>query len=93
MLHREMAGFFFCLLLVACQENMPSPPASNSEPNRLQAGHSTTAERVLVQALCEAETSGQDHDLAAALHDVGARYRIQRNWAAAEPYFWRVLQV
>ncbi len=93
-LHRGMAGFFFCLLLVACQENVPSPPAATSEHNRLQADDYATAELVLLQKLREAEARGQsDSDLAATLHDVGELYRVHGHLAEAEPYFWRALPV
>ena len=93
-LHKTIAGIFFLLFLVACEENVPSPPASTSEHNPLRAGDDAEEELVLLEALREAEAGGQsDSALAAALHDVGELYRVQGNLAAAEPYFWRALPV
>ena len=87
-----MVGVFLCLLLTAwaCQENTPS----TSEHNPLQVGNDATAERVLIQALREAEAGGQsDVNLAEALHAIGEWYRIRGNLTEAESYFWRALPV
>ena len=91
-LHKTIAGVFFLLFLVACEENVPSPPASTAEHNLLRAGDDAAKELVLLEALREAEAGGQsDSALAAALHDVGELYRVQGDLTAAEPYFWRAL--
>ena len=93
-LHKTIAGVFFLLFLVACEENVPSPPVSTSEHSLLRAGDDAEEELVLLEALREAEAGGQpDSALAAALHDVGELYRVRGNLAAAEPYFWRALPV
>ena len=91
---KGMAGLFLFLFLVACEEPVPPPPASTSEPNLLRERDETAEERVLLEALREAEAGGQqDRALAAALHDVGELYRVRGDLAAAEPYFWRALPV
>lgn len=93
-LHKWIAGGFLLFFLVACEENVPSPPAPTAEPNLLRENDDTEKEHVLLKALREAEAKGQQgSDLAAALHDVGEWYRARGDLAAAEPYFWRALPV
>ncbi len=93
-LHKTITGVFFLLFLVACEENVLSPPASTSEHNLFRADDDAEEELVLLEALREAEAGGQpDSALAAALHDVGELYRVRGDLAAAEPYFWRALPV
>ncbi len=91
---KEMAGLFLLLFLAACEERVPSPPASTSEPTLLRENDKAAEELVLLEALREAEARVQpDSDLAVALHNVGELYRVRGDLAAAESYFWRALPV
>lgn len=93
-LHKMMAGLFLLLFLVACEEPVPSPPVSSSEPSLLRESDDTAKELDLLETLREAEALGrQDRALAIALHDVGELYRVRGDVATAEPYFWRALPV
>lgn len=93
-LRKVMAGLFLFCFLAACEEHVPSPPASTPEPNLVQEHDDPAQELVLLETLREAEGRGrQDSGLAAALHNVGELYRVQGDLAAAEPYFWRALPV
>lgn len=93
-LHKGVASLFLFLFLVACEDNVPAPPASTAEPNLLRESEDAEEELVLLKALREAEAKGQQGgDLAAALHDVGELYQVRGDLAAAEPYFWRALPV
>ncbi len=92
--HTGLAGLFLLLFLMACEEQVPSPPASSPEPNLIREHDDAADEFVLLEALREAEAKGQpDSELATALHNVGELYRIRGDLAAAESYFWRALPV
>ena len=93
-LHKGMACLFLFFFLVACEDNVPAPPASSPEPNLLREHDDAAEELVVLKALRAAEARGQQgSDLAAALHDAGELYRIRGDLAVAEPYFWRALSV
>ena len=91
---KVMAGLFLALVLTACEEQAPSPTASQSESNPVRESDAAGKEFILLEALRQAETLEQpDSDLAGALHDLGELYRVRGDLAAAEPYFWRALPV
>ena len=93
-LPQGMAWLCLFLVLTACEDNVPVPPASTPEPNVFSESDDAEKERVLLEALREAEATGQQSsDLAAALHDVGELYRVRGDVTTAEPYFWRALPV
>ena len=91
---KAMAGLFLVLILTACEEQVYSPPASQSESNPVRESDAAENEFILLEALRQAEALEQpDSALAVALHDVGELYRVRGDLAAAEPYFWRALPV
>ena len=87
-----MAGLLLVLILTACEEQVSSPPASQSESNPVRESDDAEKEFILLEALHQAEALEQpDSALAVALHDVGELYRVRGDLAAAESYFWRAL--